>query len=154
MQNSVGKTAFLSLGLLLLVACGKPAESVAPAKQVVNVAVVQDGNTVSSAVSVKPAASVDDAVITSAAAPVVAVADSTVGAALYQRNCFACHDTAVAGAPRRGDKAAWAPRLAKGKDALHASAIRGLNAMPAKGGSGAPDADVMAAVDYMLATVQ
>ena len=148
MQTSVAKSAILSMGFLLLVACGKPTEPVAPAKQAENVAVLKDGNTVSSAVSVKPAAS------SSAAAPVAALADNTVGAALYQRNCFACHDTAVAGAPRRGDKAAWAPRLAKGKDALHASAIRGLNAMPAKGGSGAPDADVMAAVDYMLATVQ
>ena len=153
MQTSVAKSVILSLGFLLLAACGKPAEPLAPAKQVVNVAVVQEGAAVSSAVSVKPAASVD-AIITSASAPAVAAADNTVGAALYQRNCFACHDTAVAGAPRRGDKAAWAPRLAKGKDALYASAIRGLNAMPAKGGSGAPDADVKAAVDYMLATVQ
>ena len=152
MQTSAAKSVILGLGFLLLAACGKSAEPVAPAKQVVNVAVVQEGAAVSSAVSVKPAASVD-AVITSASAPVVA-ADNTVGAALYQRNCFACHDTAVAGAPRMGDKLRWAPRLAKGKDALYASALHGLNAMPAKGGSGASDADVKAAVDYMLATVQ
>jgi cytochrome c5 len=72
------------------------------------------------------------------------------GKATYDKVCFACHAAGVAGAPKFGDKAAWAPRLAQGKDALHASALKGKGAMPPKGGNpGLSDADVMAAVDYM-----
>jgi cytochrome c5 len=56
----------------------------------------------------------------------------------------------VAGAPKAGDKAAWAPRLKTGADALYASALKGKGAMPAKGGNNAlADADVKAAVDYL-----
>src|SRR5258708_2187045 len=56
-----------------------------------------------------------------------------------------------AGAPKTGDKAAWKARIAAGKDALYNSALHGKNAMPAKGGlASAPDADVKAAVDYLV----
>lgn len=48
--------------------------------------------------------------------------------------CGACHTTGAAGAPKVGDKAAWAPRLALGLDGLTKSAIKGKNAMPARGG--------------------
>ena len=74
------------------------------------------------------------------------------GKAVFDKACVACHGTGVAGAPKAGDKAAWAPRLAQGKDALHAAAIKGKGAMPPKGGNPAlTDAEVKAAVDYMLA---
>ena len=54
-----------------------------------------------------------------------------------------------------GDKAAWAPRLTAGADPLHASAIKGKGAMPAKGGNAAlSDADVIAAVDFMTGKVK
>ena len=56
----------------------------------------------------------------------------------------------MVGAPKFGDKAAWAPRIATGLDALHSSALKGKNAMPPKGGSNLPDSDVLAAVDYMV----
>ena len=73
------------------------------------------------------------------------------GKGTYEQACSVCHASGVAGAPKFGDKAAWAPRIATGADALHNSALKGKNAMPPKGGSVAlPDADVVAAVDYMV----
>lgn len=103
-----------------------------------------------------------------AAAPAVAVAlvsvppaagkagaPDTGGKKTYESVCFACHAAGVAGAPKFGDKAAWAPRVAQGKDALHASALKGKGAMPPKGGNPAlSDADVAAAVDYMVAAAK
>ena len=64
--------------------------------------------------------------------------------------CSACHAAGVAGAPKLGDKAAWAPRIAQGIDALTASAIKGKGAMPPKGGSNASDAEIKAVVTYMV----
>ena len=73
------------------------------------------------------------------------------GEGLYKQTCAVCHAAGVAGAPKLGDKAAWGPRIAKGKDALYASGLKGRNAMPAKGGNPAlADADVKAAIDYMV----
>ena len=72
----------------------------------------------------------------------------------YKGTCAACHDAGVAGAPKLGDKAAWAPRIKGGKDALYKSAISGKpgTAMMAKGGaSNLSDADVKAVVDMMMA---
>ena len=65
-----------------------------------------------------------------------------------------CHTAGIAGAPKLGDKAAWAPRLAQGMDTLMQSAIKGKGAMPARGGSSASDADLRAAVDYMVSSVK
>jgi cytochrome c5 len=65
--------------------------------------------------------------------------------------CTACHTAGVAGAPKLGDKTAWAPRLKQGADALLQSAIKGKGAMPPKGGNGAlTDAEIRAAVDFMV----
>jgi len=66
----------------------------------------------------------------------------------------ACHAAGVAGAPKLGDKAAWAARVGGGSDALTASVIKGKGAMPPKGGSAASDADIKAAVEFMLASVK
>jgi cytochrome c5 len=78
--------------------------------------------------------------------------DLARGEQTYRRACAFCHDKGVAGAPKIGDTAAWAPRLAMGMDALYASSLRGKGAMPAKGGNPAlADADVRAAVDYLVA---
>lgn len=79
-----------------------------------------------------------------------AVAAAGGGEALYKQACSACHMTGAANAPKLGDKAAWAPRLAQGVPALVQNAIKGKGAMPPKGGSTAPDADVRAAVEYMV----
>lgn len=73
------------------------------------------------------------------------------GADVYKSACMNCHAAGLAGAPKFGDKAAWAPRIKAGKPALYESALKGKNAMPAKGGQAAlADADVKAAVDYMV----
>ena len=74
------------------------------------------------------------------------------GKKVYDTVCMACHTPGAAGAPKLGDKAAWAPRIKTGMDMLYASALKGKNAMPPKGGNAAlPDADVKAAVDYLVA---
>ena len=80
-----------------------------------------------------------------------AAAGKADGKKIYEASCAACHGAGVAGAPKAGDKAAWAPRLKTGINALYASALKGKGAMPAKGGNAAlADADVKAAVDYLL----
>ncbi len=70
--------------------------------------------------------------------------------ALYTQICSACHIAGVAGAPKVGDKAAWASRVPQGIDALTASAIKGKGAMPPKGGSNASDADIKTVVTFMV----
>jgi cytochrome c5 len=92
-----------------------------------------------------------------AAAP-AATADAGAGKALYSAACVACHGAGIAGAPKFGDKAAWAGRIAQGQATLYEHAIKGFQGkagvMPPKGGSSAPDADVKAAVDYMVASAK
>ncbi|HUR91011.1 MAG TPA: c-type cytochrome [Ramlibacter sp.] len=77
-------------------------------------------------------------------------AGANAGEALYKQTCVACHGAGVAGAPKFGDKAAWAPRIKEGMDHLVQSAIKGKGAMPPKGGSSASDAEMRAAVQYMV----
>ena len=79
---------------------------------------------------------------------------SDAGKKLYDTACMVCHAAGVAGSPKFGDKAAWAPRIATGMDALYASVIKGKGAMPPKGGSAASDADIKAAVQYMVAAAK
>ncbi|XKE45474.1 c-type cytochrome [Halomonas organivorans] len=77
------------------------------------------------------------------------------GAAIYNSVCMACHDTGAAGAPMKGDAEAWAARLEQGTETLYDHAINGFNAMPAKGGNpGLSDAEVKAAVDHLVSSVQ
>ena len=89
------------------------------------------------------------------AAKPAAAGDGAKGKAVYDATCGVCHAAGVAGAPKTGDKAAWAPRLGGGVDALYASSLKGKNAMPPKGGNlSLADADVRAAVDYMVGLVK
>ncbi len=91
------------------------------------------------------------------ATPAVA-GNNEAGKALFNTACTACHTAGIAGAPKVGDKAAWAPRIAQGTNTLYEHAIKGFQGkagvMPPKGGSTAPDADVKAAVDYMVAAAK
>jgi cytochrome c oxidase subunit II len=91
------------------------------------------------------------AAVPNAATATIAAAGGADAKGTYEKVCSVCHAAGVAGAPKFGDKAAWAPRLAAGADALHNSALKGKNAMPPKGGMVTlPDNDVVAAVDYMV----
>jgi len=77
------------------------------------------------------------------------------GKATYEKSCGVCHVAGVAGAPKLGDKAAWKDRIAQGNDKLYTHALKGFQGkvgmMPPKGGNAAlSDADVKAAVDYMV----
>lgn len=88
---------------------------------------------------------------TAAAAPAApATASAGAGEALFKSTCIACHGTGAAGAPKFGDKAAWAPRIAQGMPTLVQHAIQGKNAMPPRGGSSASDDQIKAAVEYMV----
>jgi len=84
--------------------------------------------------------------------PAAAAAD---GKKVFDSTCTACHSTGVAGSPKLGDKAAWAPRIKAGINVLHDTAIKGKGAMPPKGGNAALSDDaVKAAVDYMVAAAK
>lgn len=84
------------------------------------------------------------------------VAANDLGKKVYGNVCSLCHAAAVAGAPKPGDKADWASRIAQGTDVLYQHAIEGFTGekgmMPARGGSTTlSDDDVKAAVDFMVA---
>ena len=84
-----------------------------------------------------------------AAAP--AAASTADGKKLYDATCFACHGAGIAGAPKFGDKASWAKYVATGVDAMVSVAMQGKGAMPPKGGAAnATEADIRAAVQYMV----
>jgi cytochrome c5 len=73
------------------------------------------------------------------------------GEATYKEACAVCHAAGIAGSPKFGDKEAWAPRIATGKDALYEVALKGRGAMPPKGGRADLSDDVIkATVDYMV----
>ncbi|NTW46810.1 MAG: cytochrome c5 family protein [Chlorobaculum sp.] len=73
------------------------------------------------------------------------------GKAVYEGGCNACHDSGMMNAPKPGDKAAWAPRIAKGEETVIKNTINGLNGMPAKGGNAAlTDAQLTNAAKYLI----
>ncbi len=88
-----------------------------------------------------------------AASPVSRADDK--GKTTYDATCALCHGTGIAGAPKFGDKSAWAPRIATGMPTLYDHALKGFQGkagmMPPKGGNGSlSDDDARAAVDYMI----
>ncbi len=139
---------------------GDPAVSDASvAKRLAPVAqVVVEPNAAPPAPAAQPAqvAAAAPAAIPPAAAPAgAAKAVSGAGKSTYDTVCMVCHAAGVAGAPKFGDKAAWAPRIKQGKDALHNSALHGKGAMPPKGGNTSlADDAAKAAVDYMVSAAQ
>ena len=94
----------------------------------------------------------DNSALAALTAPPAGVAADvpTTGEQAFMKVCSACHSTGVNGAPKIGDHAAWAPRIAQGKDALYKDAIAGKGNMPPKGGTTWPDATIRMTVDYMM----
>ncbi len=80
-----------------------------------------------------------------ASAPVVLL----TGEQVYAARCTACHAAGLAGAPKMGDAAAWAPRLGQGYDVLLSHALKGKGAMSAQGGGEQSDLEIGRAVVYM-----
>jgi cytochrome c5 len=81
--------------------------------------------------------------------------NADTGKATYDKACVACHKTGLMGAPKLGDKKDWKSRIAQGNATLHEHALKGFKGkkgiMPPKGGrADIPDADIKAAVDYMV----
>ncbi|HEV7136412.1 MAG TPA: c-type cytochrome [Steroidobacteraceae bacterium] len=105
------------------------------------------------ALAIKPVAGA-----TSEAGGSSGLAMPTSGKELFEQTCSACHGAGIAGAPKAGDKAAWAPHLAHGLPMLYHNALNGFTGttgtMPAKGGrTDVPDAMVEQAVNYMVSLV-
>jgi cytochrome c5 len=97
------------------------------------------------------AAAVAAPVVTAAVSPAASKTDAGAGKKLYESACMACHAAGVAGAPKLGDKAAWAARASAGIDGLTASVIKGKGAMPPRGAAGsASDAELRAAVEFIV----
>lgn len=102
------------------------------------------------AMRIRPVVTLEDILASQTMAAATAGAVAKSPAELYQAACLACHTTGAAGAPKIGEASAWTDRLAKGVDALVASAINGIGAMPPRGGSQYSDEQIRAAVEYML----
>ena len=86
-----------------------------------------------------------------AVALMVSMPASADGAKTYKKACKMCHGSGMMGAPKFGDKGAWADRIAKGMETLEDHAIHGFGKMKAKGGKKSlSDEDVKAAVAYMV----
>ena len=112
--------------------------------------------------AIAPIAAAVAAPVAAAATPAATTASDAAkpdGKKIFESTCTVCHGAGIAGAPKFGDKAAWAPRIAQGINVLYTHAIAGLTTkagvMPPKGGNLAlSDPDVKAAVDYMVAAAK
>lgn len=106
---------------------------------------------------IAPAGSVCMAGEDCAAAPTAAAGggEARSGEDIYNASCNTCHGTGVAGAPRLGEPADWADRIAAGTDTLYANAINGIGGMPAMGLCATCSEDeIKATVDYMVENSQ
>jgi cytochrome c len=101
----------------------------------------------------------DNSALAPVQAAAAAPAKDLTGEEVFNMACMACHGAGVAGAPKMGDKAAWAPRIAKGIETLHKHALEGFKGnsgfMPPKGGrADFTDKSVMNGVDFMVQHAQ
>ena len=131
-------------------AAGAKFKDAAPMAVVAVSAVAGSAAAPAAAMPAKPVA----AMAAVAAAPAALVASADAGKKLYEAACMACHAAGIAGSPKFGDKAAWAPRAKLGLDAMTASVIKGKGAMPPRGGSQGTDAEIKQAVAYILAAAK
>jgi len=139
---------------------GAPTPPVAPGVAQGAATTVATAAPASPATAPAPAAGANPAAAAgSAGAAPAAAAGKPDGKKVYEQTCAVCHGAGIAGAPKFGDKAAWAPRIAQGVNVLYQHALQGYQGkagvMPPKGGNTAlPDADVRAAVDHMAAAAR
>ncbi|NTU94255.1 MAG: cytochrome c5 family protein [Chlorobiaceae bacterium] len=129
----------LAVGLFVLGGCGLEKPPAKLAEELKN--------------ATKPAATPEAAAPAAPAAPAPAPADPKLaeGKTVYEGGCNACHDSGMMNAPKPGDKAAWAPRIAKGEESVIKNTIDGLNGMPAKGGNTAlTDEQLTNAAKYLI----
>ena len=96
-----------------------------------------------------PEVEAEEVSVDAATEPEVLAADA--GAVLYEKQCKVCHEKGLLAAPVFGDKEAWTPRIAQGIDTLHMHSAKGFNKMPAQASAEVSEAQVHAAVDYMVA---
>ena len=139
-MRAVGILAGFAVGILLLASYGASGARTEPAARV---AVAGKDNAALNAADTTPAAPLP-------AAPAAVL----TGEQVYNTTCIACHAAGVAGAPKFGDKGAWAPRLGQGLAVLHTHALEGFQGkagvMPPKGGRvDLADQSIVNAVDYM-----
>ena len=78
------------------------------------------------------------------------------GKKTYERYCFTCHAAGVAGAPALDDEQAWAPRLARGREALLKSVVQGMPpGMPPKGlCNTCTEEQILESIDYMIESIE
>lgn len=137
-RNALPAALILALVPLALAACGDPGKKEDPEAALKRIQPIGQ-------VAIAPGAGAP------AAAAATAPGGKPDGKKVYDTVCMACHSTGAAGSPKFGDKAAWAPRIKTGMDALYTSALKGKNAMPPKGGAvSLSDADIKAGVDYIV----
>ncbi len=90
-----------------------------------------------------------------AASETKAASSARSGEDIFNSTCTACHSTGAAGAPKVGDKEAWAPYIATGMDTMLEFAIKGKNAMPPRGTCGnCSDDELKSAIEYMVSKSQ
>jgi len=135
-------------------AAAAPAATAAAAASGAAAGGASDAGAAQAAAAMAAMASVPQTAAAPAAGATQSADASQAGKALYQQVCQACHAAGVLNAPKFGDKEAWAPRLKEPMDTVYNYALHGKGAMPPKGGSSASDADVKAAVDYMVSSVK
>ncbi|HJV85074.1 MAG TPA: c-type cytochrome [Noviherbaspirillum sp.] len=155
------------LMVAMLAACGKKEEAPAPAPaEQTPPAASAPAASAPAAETPAPAASAPAASAPAEAAPAASApaasgaasasaaaggGDLAMGEKVYNTTCVSCHGAGVLGAPKFGDKAAWQPRIAQGKDTLYNHALNGFKMMPPRGGNAAlKDDEVKAAIDYMV----
>ncbi|MGP5202136.1 c-type cytochrome [Psychrobacter aquimaris] len=154
-MNKLALSAISLSVLLSITACSgdnaaveEPAAVNKPADTTV---VVEDTPIVEPVANAETTVIEDEPVQELSAEPEVLAADA--GAKLYETNCKVCHEGGLLNAPKYGDKAAWEPRLAKGTKTLHMHSAKGFNKMPAQATDKVSEAQVYAAVDYMIEAV-
>lgn len=170
MKNPSKTLSLLLASAVLLTACGgekpsepakaEPSTQTAPAELADTVPKADEVAITNSATSDKTdkgtveTAQVDNAEQADTAPAPVQALSIAEGRARYEKTCRICHDQGLLDAPKLTAKADWAKRLDKGIDTLHKHSAKGFGKMPAQVTGEVSEAEVYAAVNYMVSQVQ